>query len=44
MLSTALLTDFPRYLASSPSLSSRASNAPVDAPDGTIPRPTDPQV
>ena len=38
----SVLTD--EHFASSPSLNSRASNAPVDAPDGTMPRPFEPQL
>ncbi len=34
-LSTAVNTPFPKYLFLSPSLSSTASNAPVEAPEGT---------
>ena len=34
--STAFSTPFPRYLVLSPSLSSRASHDPVEAPDGAI--------
>ena len=39
MLLIALLTDLPRYVLGSLSLSSRASSLPVDAPDGTAPLP-----
>ena len=39
--STALLTPLPPYRAS-PSRSSTASKAPVDAPEGTAARPSDP--
>src|SRR5690348_3943860 len=38
----ALKTDLPRYRFGSPSRSSSASNWPVDAPDGTVPRPRRP--
>jgi hypothetical protein len=34
-LSTAFNTPLPKYLVLSPSLSSTASNAPVEAPEGT---------
>jgi len=44
MFSTALRVPFPLYLFLSPSLSSRASNLPVDAPDGTIAIPLAPEV
>ena len=39
-LSTAFVTPLPKYLDLSPSLNSRASNSPVEAPDGAVPRPT----
>ena len=42
MFSTAFCTPFPRYLALSPSRNSSASNSPVDAPLGAMPRPTTP--
>ena len=42
MFSTAFVTPFPQYLALSPSLSSSASNSPVDAPLGAVPLPTVP--
>ena len=40
ILSTAFVTPLPKYLDLSPSLNSRASNSPVEAPDGAVPRPT----
>ena len=42
IFSTAFNTPFPRYLDLSPSLSSSASNSPVDAPLGAVPLPTVP--
>src|ERR1700681_4205581 len=39
---TAFCTPFPRYRALSPSRSSTASCAPVEAPDGTPARPREP--
>ena len=39
MFSTAFVTPFPRYLPLSLSLSSRASNSPVEAPLGAAPLP-----
>ena len=42
MLSSAWLTPLPHPLLSSPSRSSTASCSPVDAPDGTAARPTNP--
>ena len=42
MLSIAFLTLFPPRLLGSPSLSSRASNWPVEAPEGTMPLPKAP--
>ena len=42
IFSTAFVTPFPRYLDLSPSLNSRASNSPVDAPLGAVPLPTVP--
>ena len=39
ILSIALKTDFPRYALGSLSLNSKASRVPVDAPEGTAPRP-----
>ena len=44
IFSTAFETPFPRYLALSLSLSSRASNSPVDAPLGAVPLPTVPSI
>ena len=44
ILVTAFVTPFPRYLSLSPSLSSSASNSPVDAPEGAVPLPTDPSI
>src|SRR5271168_1033916 len=41
-LAAALSTPLPRYLVLSPSRSSSASCSPVDAPDGTAPRPNAP--
>src|SRR2546429_2790049 len=41
-LATALRTPLPRYLDLSPSRSSRASCSPVEAPEGTAARPSDP--
>src|SRR5690349_13315052 len=41
-LLTALRTPLPRYRSLSPSRSSTASCAPVDAPDGTIAVPREP--
>src|SRR5664280_1159848 len=41
-LATALRTPLPPYLFLSPSRSSTASLAPVEAPDGTAARPTEP--
>src|ERR1700730_19055557 len=41
-LATALRTPLPPYRRVSPSRSSSASRSPVDAPDGTAPRPTAP--
>ena len=41
---TAFNTPFPIYLDESPSLNSTASNAPVEAPDGTIATPTEPSI
>ena len=41
-LSTAFKVPLPKYLDLSPSLNSTASKAPVDAPDGTAARPTNP--
>ena len=38
--STAFKTPFPIYLDGSPSLNSTASNAPVEAPDGTKATPS----
>lgn len=40
ILSTAFVTPLPKYLDLSPSFNSRASNSPVEAPDGAVPRPT----
>lgn len=40
ILSTAFVTPLPKYLDLSPSLNSRASNSPFEAPDGAVPRPT----
>ena len=40
ILSTAFVTPLPKYLDLSPSLNSRASNSPVEALDGAVPRPT----
>src|SRR5690606_38677064 len=40
--STAFRTPLPKYLFASPSRSSTASKAPVDAPDGTMARPYEP--
>ena len=42
ILSIAFLTLLPPNTEESPSLNSRASNFPVDAPEGTIPLPTAP--
>src|SRR4051794_20195787 len=42
MLATAFSTPLPRYRPLSPSRSSSASNAPVEAPEGTAARPTVP--
>ena len=42
MFATAFRTPFPRYRAGSPSRSSRASRAPVEAPDGTAALPSAP--
>jgi len=39
---TAFVVPFPKYLVLSPSLNSKASNFPVEAPDGTIAVPTAP--
>src|SRR5215831_13121397 len=39
---TALRTPLPPYRAGSPSLNSRASRSPVDAPEGTAARPNAP--
>jgi hypothetical protein len=44
ILSTAFVTPLPKYLDLSPSLNSRASNSPVEAPDGVVPRPTVPSI
>src|SRR5450759_978438 len=41
-LATALRTPLPLYLFLSPSRSSTASLTPVEAPDGTAARPTEP--
>ena len=41
-LSTAFKTPLPMYLSLSPSLSSTASKAPVDAPEGTMALPRAP--
>ena len=38
-LLTAFNTPFPLYLLLSPSLNSKASNSPVDAPEGTADMP-----
>ena len=42
IFSTAFVTPFPKYLSLSPSLSSKASNSPVEAPLGAVPLPTVP--